>query len=38
MREGRERKKRNIIASIIDHGNNVEQNVDKRSSEITEEK
>lgn len=38
MRESREREKRNITASTDDHGNDVEQNVNRRDGETAEEK
>lgn len=38
MREGGERKERDIAASIGDYGHDVEQNIDERSGETTKEK
>lgn len=38
MREGGERKKRDIDASIGDYGDDVEQNINERSGETTKEK
>lgn len=37
MREGREGKERDITASTGDHGDDVKQNVDERSGEVTKE-